>query len=474
MVIPKQQLLKGAAIAKKFSPLRIKLVLICFGLIGLICLVMFIYLGNVYVDPNYLNVGIYLNKSYSRATTAKIIEVEKEYQETVNEVNKNNAEDWSSHTFDPSTYTGTGKLSESRFSTAKGYIENFVSVNNDLLAYTSSYCKVNVGSTSFDGLLYMAMCNDESYAWLRDDKQTVSSAFPSAIVDIDGENYLGQFEKLNIGTIFTSPNAYNLSGGSYYSNTAWLHNGSYGSNAYDSDQGPSTSAFNEYNHGKIVSNRSSEVSIITDNKHAIDKIAKDEAISNHIIATGTGSGSRYYNSTIANGGDRWNIQDSASVFALNMDEYLPKYAEAYKEIYGKDAGKYEILCFAQMQHWYGSGYDCFKDYGASGISSHYTKPYAWSVFIQGICDDSSLAIIQDAVNTALSSGTDLPATSTDSELVQNVIANVNSIGVKYPDGSAFKSSTDICSGQGRSEFINYLYNYMFLETLYSEGGSTEQ
>lgn len=469
---------KGAFFAPLFrrKPLKgkVKLILVSFGLIGIVCLVMFVYLSTCYVDPNYLNVGAYLNRSYSRDTLRNIIETEKIYLNTVEDVTKENKEKWSHSTFDPSKYaSSTRKLDAEMFSTANGYIENFKEINEALLAYTSANGSFTVNDFSFDGLAYLAMCNDESYAWLRDPKQTISSAFPSTIIDIDTTDYVGQIENLNIGTIFTSSKAYGFTGGSYCNNSAWIWvQDSY---HYCSDQGPSTSAFSQSDHSKVLANSTSETEILNNSKDEIEIIARDSTLLNLMLETCTGSGQPYFSSTICNNGDRWNIADSATVYAYNMQTYIPLYINKYKEMYSDDEiGKYEILCFMQMQHWFGSGYLYFTDYGTSGLSNHYAKPGAWSMLIRGVCDESSLGIIQEAVkNDILNLHGSLPVTETDSELVKKVLENVDSLNLKYTDGSVFKSSTDVISGQGRSEFINYVYNYMVLEELFSKGVETE-
>lgn len=460
---PKEAAIAAASKNPTVMALKFKLALICFGIIALVCLVVFIYLGNVYVDPTYLNVGIYLNKSYSRESTAKIIQVEKEYQNTLDTVAKTNQDNWSEHSFDPSTYKGNGKLDPARFTTSKGYIENFAEINNDLLAYVSSISSFTVDGVSFDGLAYLAMCNDESANWVRDTTQTVSSAFPSALIDVDTTNYLGQFEKLNIGDIFTSPKAYNLTGGNFYLGSAWIMNG-----GSDSDQGPTTSAFNEYDHGNVVSGLASEASIVTNRKAEIDAISKEPMISARILETCTGSGHVYGASIIANSGDRWSIHDSAAVFTANMEKYLPMYTKEYTKLFSTTPGKYELLCFMQMQHWFGSGFTLFNKQ-----ADDFNKIGAWPLLIKGICDESSLAIIQEEVEKELSQNDCLCHANKDSEFVFAVLENINSLGLQYSDGSTFDYTTDIRTDQGRSEFINFVYNYMLLEKIYSEGSTSE-
>lgn len=430
--------------------------------------IIFVFMINT-DDPNeFIRMSGFSNRRVSSEVSAKIIEDETAYKNATEDTAKRNNEEWSDATFDPSKHSSsTRSLSAERFSMENGYIEHYKEINECLLAYASANGSFTVGGQSFDGIAFLAMCNDESYSWLRDDRQTISSAFPSKLINVDVQNYVGQIEKLNIGTVFTSGKAYGLSG-NFRFGSAWMAQ-DYGK-WVDSDQGPTTSAFTASDHDAVLSGAKNEITIVSELKSEIDAISQNKNVSEQIIKTGTGSNQVYWLSTIANYGDRWNIADNAKVFKHNMETYLPKYAENYKAMFNEDVGKYHYICFMQMQHWYGSAYNAFN----STLDGNFGKAGAWPLLIKGLCNNSSLAIIQSWVDSDLASvkNGQMVGQLCHSKMITEVLANVDSLGLTYADGTKFNSATDCVKPQAKNECIGFLYNYMLLETLFSEGGAS--
>lgn len=439
--------------------------------------IIFVFMLNT-DDPNdFIRMSGYSNRRISSEVSARILADEKAYKDAANDVAKLNNDEWSSYTFDPSKYSAANRsLSAERFSMENGYIEHYKEINECLLAYASANGSFTVGSQSFDGLAFLAMCNDESYGWLRDDKQTISSAFPSKIVDVNVQNYIGQIEKLNIGTVFTSGNAYHIpaNGGSYRYSSAWMAQeykpDGYSTAWYDTDQGPTTSAFTASDHDTLLTGAKNEITIVSELKSQIDAISQNANISEQILKTGTGSNQPYWMSTIANYGDRWNIADNAKVFKHNMEKYLPTYAANYKTMFNEDAGKYHYICFMQMQHWYGSAYNEFD----STLYGNYGKAGAWPRLIKGICTNESLAIIQSWIDSDLGAVKNgkMVGQLNHAKMIDEVLAYVDSLGITYSDGTTFNSANDCVTRQSRDECIGFLYNYMLLETLFAEGGAS--
>lgn len=457
------------AIKKTKNRMRWQFLWPLLGILLIVLLVFIIYIANVQAEPP-LSLEGYIVRPYSRETSFSVFQAQKIKMEAVETASIETVERWKNTSFDVQGYDSSSrKLSTTRFAESNGYISGFVEINEALLSYASKYGSFKVNDISFDGLAYLAMCNDESGSWLRDGTKTVSSAFPSAIVDINQANYQDAIAGLTIVDVFTNEKAYNFTYGNRFYNTAWLEP--------SSDQGPSTSAFNAYNHGAVTADMTSEYELISAKRNLIDAISGlgDNIMSKHMLETCTGSKAPYYKSYIADGGDRWNIADSAIVFKYNMETYLPMYIAEYG-----DVSKYELLCFIQMQHWYGSGYNMFKTIPPNLTSgpAPFTHAGVWPTLIKGICTDECLGIIQQHVKEDLDSCTSGMIDYLDGQrgdVVTDVLSAIDNMKLTYTDENGtervFNSSTDV-SGQGRTEFIFFLYNYLMLEELYSEGGAS--
>ena len=475
-------LTKGRGFMKRPPPLLGKL-LLCM-LIPLILSVIIIFIFMITTDvTDFISMTSYSNRAVSLQTTYKLLNAEKEVNNALTNASNAANDRWKNATFDASAFLNDSrKLSPERFSTDKGYIDGYVEINEWLLAHTSSAGSFTVNGVEFDGLAYMTMCNDESVSWLRDSTKTLSSVFPSRLIDINMSNYKQAIPGLSIIDVFTSPDSYNLPMYGVEYGSPWIGDWS--------TQGPATSAFMAGTHDTALNQATNEYNLLNDDPATIKNIDTISKVPNGdltklILSECTGSGKETGWGKISDYGDRWNIHNGAAVFKYNMETYLPKYVEGYTALYDETVTKYHLLCFMQMQHWYGAGYSYFDsmyiaDPGCGGMNDHFSRAGVWPVLIKGICHPSSLVIIQQSIYDDLERADGEMIDYNDGYhegVVVDVLANIDTMKLEYTsdDGNTytFDSSKDLLDDQGRSEFIHFVYNYMMLDYLFSEGGTNE-
>ena len=447
-----------------------------------VILVLYIYLSNVYVDPNYINVNAYLNKSYSRDTTFQVILSERYINGLRDELEEYKEDNKGSEDSSvPATPANRNGLSTSRFSA------DFVTINNYLLSYCSTYgsIKVDIGKTpiDMDGLFYMTMCNTESGGWAVDYSKTLSSVYPSAFLDINIDNYKERINSVGIVDVLISedaykPNAYNYT----WAFKPWVGD--------PLTQGPSTQWFS--NNSGVSS--TCEYDKISAAREVIEKAMVASQLYNETEAatfyeliasqcTGSGFDSTGMTGNITKGkigdfGDRWCIKDQCQVFSKTQSEVFANLKEVYPST--ETASPYEVIALARMNHWLPSV--CFsdaetyyknKESKVAGWYENWGHYQSWIAYAKILSTEPVIEEIRSQVLTNVADNKFL----VDECDIDAVLAIAGEQSLTYDNGydSPFEFSIDdeCLTGQAKKEFIKYLYNYILLETLYSEGGATE-
>lgn len=472
-----QTAVKALGFFQKFKTVGIILLILL-----IIILVVFVYLSNVYVDPNYLNVNAYMNKTYSRDTTFKVIMDEKNFIELRDDLTdyKNSLTSNVDNAV-PAIPADRNGLSTTRFS------QDFVDINNYLLSYCSTYgsLTVNIGATpvTMDGLFYMAMCNTESGGWCVDYSKTLSSVYPSAFVDINVSDYKSQINSVDITQVLLSPDAYKPSNMGYtWSYKPWVSD--------PLTQGPSTQWFAQTSSVKSTN----ELSKITGDSSTHIKNAmylsglytqeEAEAFYTMITKQCTGSGldttgqAGKTQGKIGDYGDRWCIKDQCEVFAKSQEGSFNTLSKTYPSNY--TATPYEVIMLARMNHWLPSvctsTYDTyinFRDSQTEFWYEHWNHYQSWIAYAKVLSSEPVVAEVRRQVLQNVNEGKYLVDYCDMNAIINVAKEQMFTYDNGHDEPFIFSIDEECKSQQAKTEFIKYLYNYVLLETLYSEGGTSE-
>lgn len=479
---------KGAKNAPLFrhKPLKgkVKLILVSFGLIGIVCLVMFVYLSTCYVDPNYLNVGAYLNRSYSRDTLRNIIETEKmylQYEKDLQESLNNNLDVEVDKSIAATPLSRNG-LSDEIYSKDSYYIDGFAEINNYLLKYCSKYgsftAKLGTSEIKADGLYYMAMANTESGGWCADFSKTVSSAFPSAFIDISGDNYEKRIQNVNIYNVLISPDSYDPTIYGYtFTGKPWIGD--------PLTQGPATQWFSSTSgidtaseHSKIEGDSAkSEIlkaMLVSDTYRGNETSA--QLLYEKIFNECTGSGFSYSNGAVGDNGDRWCIADACTVFAKAQESAVNSLNKVYPVT--ESCTDYELVALLRMNHWMsGVATSTYEQYTTNKENKvqfwyeNWNHYQSWIAYAKALSTEEVISEFRSIAKENI----DKHYFIVDGIDFSSIYEKVNEQKLVYNNGHesfTFSIEDECLSSQAKTEFVLFLYRYILLETMYS-GGATE-
>lgn len=454
--------------------------------LALILLVMMIYLNNCYVDPNYLNVSAYLNRSYSRETTRGIIETEKMYLEYKNDLQDSlnsslDADVDKSIAATPLSRTG---LNDEIYSKDSYYIDGFAEINNYLLKYCSKYgsftAKLGTTEIKADGLYYMAMANTESGVWCADFSKTVSSAFPSAFIDIDESNYEKRIQNVNIYNVLISPDAYDPTLYGYtFTNKPWVGD--------PLTQGPATQWFSSTSGIDTASeqskiggdNEKSEIlkaMLVSDAYRGND--ASAQTLYEKIFSECTGSGFVDGNNRhIGDNGDRWCIADACTVFAKAQESAVTSLNAVYPTT--ESCTDYELVALLRMNHWMSgvatSTYDQYitnKENKVRFWYENWNHYQSWIAYAKALSTEEVISEFRSIAKENI----DKHYFIVDGVDFSSIYEKVNEQKLVYNNGHesfTFSIEDECLSSQAKTEFVLFLYRYILLETMYSGGVTAE-
>lgn len=456
---------------KKAKWMLIKIVAI---MLAVVILVVIVYLNNVYVDPDYLNVSLSMNRSYSMETTLNLIQQEKLYIEVDNKLTDQYNEQFASTAASALQLPYKG-LSKERFSTANGHIEGYTDINEELYKYVTECGTISVGGVNFDGLLYMAMCNDESASWLCDTKRTISSAFPSKLLDINKDNYVGMIHNMDIAMVFSSEYAHmlNENAGKFQYGSAWMWEKYSGYGRIYAEQGPATQRFVS-DFSSALAGRANEYGKIN-NADIKTKFTQYNHLELYDLMLNTCTGSGYSSGafgTILDNGDRWCIADTVAAFNHAQNKYLNMFVDKYK--YGGTPSEYELVAAIQMIHWMPATITDV-DTANSYVLGKYPVQNAYLAQIHGLASEQCISIIQEHVKTAMDKGLynwgDYKTCGPT--MIDELSDTLDSMNIPIIVGTettgTYNTATCTKGTQGQEEVAGFLFNYIMLKTLYSEG-----
>ena len=451
------------------SRAKLALVKIVAIILVIVTLVVMVYLNNVYVDPNYLNIGLSLTRSYSRSTTLNLIQMEKEMQNTIAENTEKINDIYANSSAQASDFKLDRKgLSKERFSTENGYIPGFVEINEELLKVASEYGSMSLCGHNFDGLLYLAMANDESEDWMRDKTKTISSAYPSALVDIDGQNFVKQINELCFTIYFSNKSTYDLNVAylKKSSNAPWIRDPLAGTTT---EQGALSQCFSTGVSDAAIQGNVNEKTQLDAIKDTVIKYSGNTESVNAIYETCTGSKYPYWGSTISDYGDRWSIRDTATVLKSVQEHYSENFLKNY--MYDGTPSAYEAICYAQLVHWYPS--HATDSWGAEGFKGRYTTPNAALAHAHFLASETSINIIRQYAQDSISKGCYYKNDSILISMYKELDSAMEAAQVPiYVNGEQIAVLNETTIGndmQAKHELPNILFNYILLEELFNEG-----
>ena len=336
---------KASKLMKFFNFMSIAPYILIPILVAILVLVIFILNTPV---PEVLSMANEMPRPYNKQTIAHLLTLEKEYQETVDQVSENvrdmlNSVDVSNiHLAD---------IKDHKLVPSGSYLtEEFCNINNLLLQYCNgvleeegiSY-RVTLGSETveMDALIYMAMCNAESYGWMADPSRTISSVYPSGLIDtpLTANNALEMFAACNVEMVMNSQKAYS------YTSMPFT------TSATAPENGPSTQRFpgNPFSNCKVNKTPINEKTLFTRNavtKDAFDKFGVSVYKAGDwekILSVCTGAG------TAANGdyGDRFNIHDQLCAFYEGQIKEVNKFNDTSYT----GANAYTAVGLLRLAHW---------------------------------------------------------------------------------------------------------------------------
>lgn len=478
---------KGAKHAPLFKhkPMKgkLKLTLISFGLIGIICLVMFVYLSTCYVDPNYLNVSAYLNRSYSRDTTRNIIQAKKEYQNALDNVNEVIQSIDKSPSYEGTLKTLTG-LSEERFSEANGFCKGYVEINNTIMAMFDEYgtIKVSIGSTehTVPGINLASQVWSESGGAFADSTTTLIGAFPSKVIPLTAENYKEELTNSNILRVLFGDNSIlytGATGGNWLYGTYWKYDHDKNGNRFYTQQGILTTQSAGVPTSNLLKGETSEHDILFQASREdlltilTSGVSQAEAESFlDILDNWTWGGLQASESgAVCPYGDRFNTVTAIRISKDTQESALAQFFDRYSTL--SIENDYELLCYCRLMHWLP-----YVDTQESNWNSYYNKKDTWILMAKAVASTEVTNLIKSHVQENLDCIGNNYRMSNDyyslyPEKLEEIYNTIKSLNITW-DNKSLDIDKDFATTQGKYIYIYHLFNYFMLESLYSEGGTT--
>lgn len=471
-----------------FLPFRFKLIAVLFLILAIVLVVVMIYINNAYADEEFISMALDTNANYTRSTSRQVFRqelynrgiLEAQTIKALSELDKSDnvipteeleqtadAIEAAVTEIPASSYTGS--VNPKYFPD-----EDYQEINNYLLAYCTTMCgNYQIGGYKGNGLLYMAMANSESHVWARNVNKTTSSVFPSRLIDININNYKERITNLNFTSVF-SLSAPVDGYFSYSSFAPWGHD-------YET-QGFLTQAFYPEWIGKAgLGDSANEYDQLMAMEDAFKTKWKDQdgTLFKKISDTCTGGpvsrgafteyqvNNVWYtkeyddttSKTVAEVGDRFNIQDSCKAFSYNANNLLTYFygSNAPEGVSAEDIDTpYEVVALSRLGHWTPS-LNLVNNYQQFG----WKNEYDWYGYIYAFEDPTVIQMIKDALNEKFEEG-DFRCELSASEL-DDIQAQLIKVGVNPTTNKPLGQTT----GQAFREFIKMVAHYIGLEMIYS-------
>lgn len=444
------------------------------------------FISNAQPAVDFESTAGMLARGYSKDTWDQQIAKKKALETAVVEVSKQ-LEENKKPGFEGALTNYSG-LSKERFSTDKGYAEDYVEINNTILAAAEEYAPLNIDGLELKGLWLLTQITSESGLGNNNPAKTLIMALPTAVIDVTKDNINDKITNTGIVDYFSNPKLYNNKG---RFNTIWWREDSWDGTYIYTQQGPFTMQASNWTND-CLKGRTSEWEKIEAAGESLKTIINTYGSRDLYSSLETwcwgGDKSQDGDISVATCGDRFNIPDAFTSLSDTTQKTINSFIEWYKGQGYSFLSDYEKITWIRMMHWLPNFYN---------VSSFHTEDIV--AYIKGLNSEATHKLFMEAVDEALEKWSD-PSTALayryaghDTYITlfnktfiydvhQSAMTEAKKIYPEFKEENLIKGTTAKFTMDEKGNKVElyqmascltyYKFDYMLYERLFNEGGST--